>query len=281
MIKLSDNITALRGVGARRAEALGKAGIFTIYDLLTYFPRTYIDLSRGMSIRSAPFNENVCIKAFVGSAVREHYIRKGMTTYTADITDGESVMSVVFFNNKYITDMLVNGEEYCFYGKITSYGQRNKSMTSPKFFKVSDGIDFRPVYPQTSLLNSNYIEKLLKTAFDSIPEIEDYLPEKIRNDYCLMGLRDALVNIHFPSTPDLLSEAKRRVSFENLFLLQLGLSRLKIKSRKSTGTVITENYTGEFLHLLPYELTGAQKRAINDCVADMSSGLPMNRLLQG
>ena len=281
MIKPSDNITALKGVGAKRAEALNKAGIYTVYDLLTYFPRNYIDLSRGMSIRSAPLNENVCIRAFVGSVPREHYIRKGMTTYSVDITDGESVMNIVFFNNKYIPDMLINGEEYYFYGKITPFGQRYKSMTSPKFFRVSDGITFRPVYPQTSLLNTNYIEKLLKTAFDSISEMEDYLPEKIRNDYCLMGLRDALVNIHFPTSPDLLSEAKRRVSFESLFLLQLGLSRLKIKSRKSTGTVITENYSDDFLKLLPFELTGAQKRAINDCVADMSSGLPMNRLLQG
>ncbi|MBQ6542885.1 MAG: ATP-dependent DNA helicase RecG, partial [Clostridia bacterium] len=152
---------------------------------------------------------------------------------------------------------------------------------SPKFFKSDEGVKMRPVYPQTSLLNTNYIEKILKTAFESCSEIEDSLPESVRNDYCLMSAPDALKNIHFPESADLLSEAKRRVSFENLFLLQLGLSRMKIKSKKSTGTVIKADFSAEFINSLPYALTGAQKRAVRDCVTDMSSGLPMNRLLQG
>ncbi len=277
---LSDNVTYLKGVGPKRAEALNKAGIFTIHDLLTYFPRAYLDLNQCYTIKSAPLNENICIKAYVGSPAREHYIRKGMTLYKFDLTDGESVIDLVFFNNKYISGMLKEGEEYYFYGKITSHNGF-RSMTSPKFFKSDEGVKMRPVYPQTSLLNTNYIEKILKTAFESCSEIEDSLPESVRNDYCLMSAPDALKNIHFPESADLLSEAKRRVSFENLFLLQLGLSRMKIKSKKSTGTVIKTDFSAEFINSLPYALTGAQKRAVRDCVTDMSSGLPMNRLLQG
>ena len=176
---LSDNVTYLKGVGPKRAEALNKAGIFTIHDLLTYFPRAYLDLNQCYTIKSAPLNENICIKAYVGSPAREHYIRKGMTLYKFDLTDGESVIDLVFFNNKYISGILKEGEEYYFYGKITSHNGF-RSMTSPKFFKSDEGVKMRPVYPQTSLLNTNYIEKILKAAFESCSEIEEVGSSMIR-----------------------------------------------------------------------------------------------------
>ena len=100
-MKITDDITYLRGVGPKRAEAFNKAGIFTVYDLITHFPRTYLDFSSVYDISDAPLNENVCVKAYVGSNVREHYIRRGMTTYSFDVTDGRGVMDVIFFNNKY------------------------------------------------------------------------------------------------------------------------------------------------------------------------------------
>lgn len=276
-----DSIISLKGVGTKRAQSLAKAGIYTVYDLLTHFPRAYLDWSHTYSIGSAPRDENVFVRAFVGSKARVHYIRKGMTTYSFDITDGKDVMDVVFFNNKYISDMLINGEEYIFYGKITSLGRHYKSMTSPKFVKANSGSGMQPVYPQTAELNSNYIEKLIKTALDTIESIPDCIPESVKNDYCLMSCDRAIRNIHFPESPDYLAEAKRRIAFEELFLLQVGLSRLKIKSKKSTSFSLQKDFTREFLALLPFSLTGAQKRAVSECIADMSSGVPMNRLLQG
>ncbi|MBR6702681.1 MAG: ATP-dependent DNA helicase RecG, partial [Clostridia bacterium] len=275
------SITELKGVGEKRARSLSKAGINTVNDLLSFYPRTYLDWSRAYGIGSAPLNENVCVRAFVGSVVREHVIRKGMTTYSFDITDGRDVMAVTFFNNKYVSSMLKTGEEYLFYGKITALGRGYKSMTSPKFVKADSSVALKPVYPQTSELNSNYFEKLIASALGSVGVIPDCIPESVRNDYCLMSRDDAIRNIHFPASPDLLSEAKRRISFEELFLLQVGLSRLKIKSRKATAYSLEKDYSDEFCALLPFKLTGAQKRAIADCTADMSSGVPMNRLLQG
>ena len=281
-MELNDNITYLKGVGPKKAALLNKADIFTIRDLLTYFPRTYLDWSACYSIRSAPVNENVCIRAFVGSPCRVHLIRKGMSTYTIDITDGQSILSVVFFNNKYVCDSLKQGEEYLFFGKISVLGDHYRSMTSPKFIPVN-GMDssLRPIYPQCGGLQSYAFEKLIKSALDNCGNMDDCLPESVRNDYCLMSYGDAIRNMHFPENPDMLIEAKRRISFEELFLLQLGLSRLKIKSKSSTSIKMEECYTDAFISSLSFELTHAQKKAVAECTSDMASGFPMNRLLQG
>ena len=275
------DITYLKGVGTKRAQALNKAGIFTVYDLLTYYPRKYLDWSDVYKISQAPLNENVCIRAYVGSVPREHYIRKGMTTYSFDVTDGESAMDIVFFNNKYISSMLENGKEYIFYGKITRLNPNYISMTSPKFISSENACTLTPIYPQSAELQTHMIEKLIQTAFDSVDVIEDCIPLSVRNDYCLMSYGDCLHNLHFPESMDMLSEAQRRISFEELFLLQLGLSRLKIKSKHTTASIISKDFSSKFAEMLPYALTDAQTAAVKECIADMSSGFPMNRLLQG
>ena len=280
-MNLYDDITKLNGVGKQRAAALNKLGIFNIYDLLTFYPRTYLDFSQTYSIAQAPLDVYVSVKATVGSKPRVHIIRKGMTTYTFEVTDGANILDLVFFNNKYIANMLPVGKEFVFYGKINQLNPFYKSMTSPKFIEYNSSGMIEPVYPQTAQINSRQILKLVKTAFDSVDNIEDCLPEKLKNDYCLMSLKTALMNIHFPENQDSLSEAKRRMTFEELLTLQLGLSRLKIKSRQSTPNVLTNDLSGEFINSLPFTLTGAQKRAIRDCTQDMMSGFPMNRLLQG
>lgn len=276
------NISNLKGVGTKKTELFNKIGIFTLYDLLMDFPRDYEDWSQIYTIRNAPLNMNVCVKAYVGSVPRVNNIRKGLTAYKIDATDGESLMDITFFNNKYAAEALKNGEEYIFYGKITTFGSNFKSMTNPRFSPVtSGGNSLRPIYSQSADLTSNAIEKTVKTAFEACDNFVDCLPDDIRNSYCLMSFYDALKNIHFPKSIDLLEEARRRFIFEELFTLQIGLSRLKIKSKHATSSVMPYDYTGEFISSLPFELTGAQKRAIVECCKDMSSGLPMNRLLQG
>ncbi len=281
-MNVNDSISLINGVGKKKEELFNKLGIYTVFDLLFYFPRAYENWSNEYSIDSAPLNEKVCIKAYVGSTVREHFIRKGMTTYSLDITDGKSVMDIVFFNNKYAASALEMGKEYRFFGKINSFGKYHKSMNSPQFVPVSgDAGKMRPIYPQSAGLSSRQIEKVIKTAIDSLTYIPDCLPDNIRKDYCLMTGSDAFHNVHFPENEDYLIEAKRRLVFEELFLLQIGLLRLKIKAAKQTSIVIKTDCTDEFLKLLPFTLTGAQKRAINEGMKDMATGKPMNRLLQG
>ena len=281
-MQLYDSVSVLKGVGKKRIEQLEKAGISTVYDLLTCFPRAYEDWSRVYTIAGAPLNTNVCIRAYVGSAPREHYIRKGMTTYRLDITDGETVMDVVFFNNKYAARALELDKEYYFFGKIMPFGRGYRSMTSPRFAPAGgEAESLRPIYPQTGSLTSSVISKLILQALDGCTDMEDCLPACIRNDYCLMSFEQAINNIHRPESPDMLEEAKRRYIFEELFTLQVGLTRLKTKARRGAKCVTADDRTGEFISSLPFELTSAQKRAIKECSADTASGTTMNRLIQG
>ncbi len=279
-MELHASIKYLKGVGEKRAAMLAKLGIFTLWDLLTFYPRTYEDWSKITPIKDAPMNENVCIRAIVGTPCREHRIRKGMTLYKTEVTDGEMLLDITFFNNPYSAKKLEQGKEYLFFGRITGKGYF-RSMNSPEFVETDGSGGIRPIYPQTAGMNSRAIEKLIRTAFEYSDKPKDPIPEEIRNSYCLMGLSDALRNIHFPKSEDLLSEARRRLIFEELFLLELGLLRMKTKSRQSTALSMEKDYTQEFQSLLPFELTGAQKRAVAEAAADMLRGIPMNRLVQG
>ena len=277
---IAANIKYLKGVGEKRAAMLGKLGVHTLWDLLTLYPRAYEDWNSVIPIAGAPLGENVCIRAFVGSRCREHRIRKGMTLYKTEISDGESLLEVTFFNNKYAAERLEAGKEYLFFGKVTGKGYF-RSMVSPEFAEFDGGTGLRPIYPQTAGLNSRAIEKLVRRALEECGDIEDPIPENIRSAYCLMGLRDALENIHAPQSADMLSEARRRLIFEELFLLELGLMRLKSKNRKGTAIAMERDYTADFIAALPFELTGAQRRAVAQGAEDMSRSVPMNRLLQG
>lgn len=279
-MEFNASIKYLKGVGEKRAAMLGKLGIFTLWDLLTFYPRVYEDWSNITSIKDAPIGENVCIRAIAGMRCREHKIRKGMTLYKTEVTDGENLLDITFFNNKYAAEKIEQSKEYLFFGKITGKGYY-RSMNTPEFTEFDGDGRMRPIYPQTAGMNSRAIEKLIKTAFDVCGEFKDPLPDDIRNSYCLMSLENALRNIHFPESEDMLSEARRRLIFEELFLLELGLMRLKTKSRQSNAIPMQANYCEEFYGMLPFELTGAQKRAINQSAEDMLKDVPMNRLLQG
>lgn len=282
-MNLYSGVSELKGVGYKRADLFKKMGISTVYDLLTFFPRDYEDWSRIYSIKDAPTDVNVCVKAYVGSAVRKNYIRNNLTVYKLDATDGESVMDISFFNNKYAASALENGTEYVFFGKVTTFGRSFRSMTNPVFVKaeLTELSPLKPVYAQVAGLNSHQIEKTVKAAIESCNDFPDCIPESVRNAYCLMSFEEAVKNIHFPRSSDLLNEARRRFVFEELFVLQVGLMRLKTKHRKMTSNVIRTDYTGEFVSGLPYKLTNAQVRCMDDCRRDMSCGVPMNRLIQG
>lgn len=279
-MKFETNIKYLKGVGEKRAALLAKLGIFTFWDLLTFYPRAYENWGNIVSIKDAPINETVCIRAVTGMRCRESRIRSGLTLYKTEITDGENIIDVTFFNNKFAAQKIEQGKEYLFFGKITGKGYY-RSMNSPEFVEYDARRNMCPVYPQTAGLNSKAIEKLVKSALETCESIPDPLPQEIRNKYCLMELRSALCNIHFPESEDMLSEARRRLVFEELFLLELGLMRLKSKSRRAQSIAMPQNFTEEFFALLPFELTDAQKRAVLQATEDMGKNVPMNRLLQG
>ena len=275
------NIQYLKGVGEKRAKILNKLGIFTVGDLLRFYPRDYMDWSKISSIASAPFDESCCIRAIVNHKPRGAKIRKGMTIYKTVVTDGESLMNITIFNNKYAAESLEAGEEYLFYGKVGGNFHR-REMTSPLIAPVENGIRIRPIYHQSAGINSKAIEKLVRQSYDIRSDyFTDCIPQSLRDKLCLMEINKAVYELHFPTNEDTVSEARRRLIFEELFIFQLGLMKLKGNRKESTPVSITEDFTEEFTKSLPFTLTGAQMRAVTESIRQMTSNFTMNRLLQG
>ena len=274
------NIQYIKGVGEKRARLFNKLGIYSVRDLITFYPRKYQDWSKNVSVLDAPDNEPVAIKATMITPVKEALIRKGMTLYKCNFSDGQNVIHVTIFNNKYLAQSLRTYDDYILYGKVEK-SFTSASMTSPQIEKLETADGVHPIYPATDKLNSRAIAKVVKTALDAIPEIEDTLTEEIRNRYNLCPLDFATREIHFPSNTDNIEIARRRLIFEELLTLQLGLLKLKDKKETVNELKIKSDCTAEFCSLLPFELTGAQKRAIGECISDMMSPRAMNRLIQG
>lgn len=282
MISESTDIRFLKGVGEKRAEKLHKLGIFNVGELLRYYPRDYRDLSKVTEIKDAVTDEKCCIKAIVGKNAVGARIRKGLTIYKTEVTDGTGVLEIIIYNSKFAAQALKEGEEYFFYGKISGNFIK-KEMSAPEIFKsTGNDISVHPIYSLTQGINSKYLEKLVIYAFSAgISDLKDPIPKDIREKLCLMKIEDALREIHFPQNEDMLSEAKRRLIFEELFVLQSGLIRFKGNEKKQSNIVINKIYTEEFYSTLPFEPTEAQKRAVSDCTEQIQSGVLMNRLIQG
>ncbi len=280
-MKLDTDIQFLKGVGEKRAKLLNKLGVFSVGDLLRFYPRTYEDMSKIKKISQAQIGEVCCIKAIVDRTPKESRIRKGLTIYKTDVTDGESIMQITIFNSKYAAEKLKEGEEFLFFGKITGTLWK-KEMNSPEFIKAEGGDRIRPIYPQTEGLSSRTIERLMKTALlNTEGELKEILPQKTRDRYYLCNINDAVNNIHFPKDGDYLSYARRRLVFEEFYILQLSLMLIKCSGRGKTSAVIKDDFSEEFISDLPFTMTGAQERSVGEIVNDMKNDVPMNRLLQG
>lgn len=280
MIDLNTNIQFIKGVGEKRAQLLNKLGIFDIHTLLSFYPRAYEDWSRTKSASDVPENETCCIRAVLASPVTEHLVKKGMTLYKCAFTDGASLIHVTLFNNRFLAQSLELYEEYLLFGKIQKTFT-SISMTSPRIEKAKDAQRIHPVYPTTANLSSKAIEKVVHNALDMLPPLPETLDEEILTQYRLMGLNEAIREIHSPSASDSLEKAKKRLIFEELLVLQLGLIKLKGRGKKENYIVLQKEYTDDFISLLPFEPTSAQVRVIRECVRDMMGAVPMNRLIQG
>lgn len=280
MLNTESNIKFIKGVGEKRAEMFYNLGIFDVDALIHFFPRKYEDWTNTKSVSQVNSGDNITIKATMITPVKEHMIRRGMTLYKCRFSDGESVINVTIFNNKYLAQSLRVYEDYVLFGKIEKTFTA-ASMSSPKIEKLDTGIRIHPIYSASGKLTSNAIAKVIRTALDSLDEIPETLSDDIRKKYDLITLDEAIRLIHFPNCETDTYSARKRLIFEELLTLQLGLLKLKSNKKSETTLRITEDYTDEFTALLPYRLTNAQKRAIAECVKDMQNKYPMSRLLQG
>ncbi|MCI9111770.1 MAG: ATP-dependent DNA helicase RecG [Eubacterium sp.] len=280
MISLSSDIKYIKGVGEKRAELFRKLGILDVRQLVHFYPRKYQDWSQEMTAAQCESGENACIKATLMTPVKEHMIRKGMTVFKCNFTDGETVIHVTLFNNKYLAKSLRQYNDYILYGKIEKT-LTSANMSSPKIEEAEKNIGIHPIYSATEKLNSKAIGKVVKTALDSLPPFDETLDTDFRLKYGLASLDFAIRQIHFPESFENLEKARYRLIFEELLILQLGLLKLKSKKKNETAIHINKNYTEEFYSLLPFAPTNAQKRAISECIEDMSKEYAMNRLVQG
>lgn len=282
---LDTDVRYLKGIGEKKAQLLNKLGVFSVRDLVSFFPRKYEDRSEFKPIALTVDGETVCIRAMVAETPRYVNIRRGMELTKLRAVDESGSVDITYFNQKYVKDQLRRGEVYNFYGRITFIGGR-RTMTNPVHEKEGavGGITGRivPVYRMTVGLSQRLIIAAVRQALDACgPELPEVLPDSLREKYRLAQTQYAYENIHFPPDFESLELARRRLIFEELFLLACALGRIKGSRGKASGIKMDGGDISEFISSLPFEPTGAQKRAIADAIADMKSGRAMSRLVQG
>lgn len=280
MINLNSDIKYIKGVGEKRAELFNKLGISCVRELVNFFPRRYEDWSAEKTVKDYESGETACIKATLMTPVKEHMIRKGLTIFKCNFTDGEATIHVTIFNNKYLAKSLRQYNDYILYGKLEKT-LTSADMSSPAIERAEQNIGIHPIYPATEKLGSKAIAKVIKTALSELPEFYETLNTEFRMKYRLVSRDFAIRQIHFPESEEHLEKARYRLIFEELLTLQLGLLKLKGNKKEETQLNVQTDYSKEFYNLLPFEPTNAQKNAISDCINDMQGKYAMNRLVQG
>ena len=268
----------IKGVGEKRAKLLEKLGITTALQLAEHYPRGYIDFNETTAISELMNDgENHVVKAFVTKKFPPYYGR--INIFKVLVSDGSGDMLITFFNSDYSFTRLKLDNEYCFYGKVAGDFLR-KEMNSPVFIDSSEPNKLMPRYSLTTGISQGIMSNCIKNVLSDFT-YEDYLSDKLKEKYGLISYDSALRWIHFPENKEQYDKAKYRLTFEELFLLQLGLKSMKNRNKRLSGATMQDKSVEAYYSSLPFELTGAQKRAISDCCTDMQKSVPMNRLLQG
>jgi len=283
-IKLDTPLTELPGVGERRAKLLEKLGLERAGDLLTYYPRDYEDRRRVYTVRDAPLEGKVCVAAMAAEHPRLSRIRRGLDLVQLKAVDATGALHLTFFNQSYVERALKAGEEYIFYGAVEEQGRR-RTMVNP-IFERTDRQDVTgrivPVYRLTAGISNHLLSSLVRRCLDCAALVPETLPPAVRQAHSLAALEYALRNIHFPADEAAAALARRRLAFEELFYLSVGLDFLKRRRDiGGAGRTVPSLPLSQFEALLPFPLTAAQRRVMEEAAADMASGRPMDRLVQG
>ncbi len=271
-------ITYLKGVGPKKAELYKKIGVETVEQLTELYPRDYVDFTAPQPIAQVQPGEVCTFRAFVRRKQSPFNEYARMAIYKAELTDETGSITAVFFNSKYTFAKLELNKEYLFYGKITG-DLIGRQISSPLFVGLDEG-GLIPKYPLTAGLTNNMVSLNMKTALSVVKQQEN-LPADVLERYSLCSKAEAVRKIHFPKSREEYKDARRRLVFEELLTLKLGLSLMRSRDRALSGAVCFEKSLSEFYKALSFEPTGAQLRAITDIVSDMKKLFPMNRLLQG
>ena len=283
-LRLADRLDTLPGIGPARARGLEKLGLVTVEDLLRCYPRSYEDRRKFSTVAAAPVDIPVCLELLVAEPPRLSRIRKGLELVKARLVDDTGSLTATFFNQSYMKDALRPGETYVVYGKVEGPPGR-RQMTNP-VCERSDRVRFTgcilPVYALTHGISNNLLAGLARRCVDECAgQLEEVLPGPLRREHALAAAEFACRNIHFPRDEEALELARRRLIFEELFYLTCGMALLRTRRDEAAGVPFAIPPVEEFLALLPFPLTGAQRRVMDEIAADVSAGPPMNRLVQG
>ena len=284
MADLTTDVRYIKGIGEQRAKALGKLGVHTLRDLISWFPRRYEDRTALLPIAELPEDGPACCAAMAASVPTVTRIRKGMELIKLRAVDETGALDVTFFNQTWLKNSLRPGETYIFYGRAEGRGAHRK-MTAPVVEpegrrEVTGRIV--PIYPLTAGVSQLVLRRSIRQGLDSCADIlPDILPDSVRRDHQLCHAGFAFENIHFPASPEALDLSRRRLAFEELFLFAIGLQRLRQRRVTVSVPPCGPVDMGPFYKALPFTLTDAQRRCVDEALADMASGAPMNRLCQG
>ncbi len=272
------------GVGEARAGKLEKLGLCTAGDLLSWYPRDYEDRRNLYEIASAPLEGRVCVSAMAAEHPRLSRIRKGLDLVQVKVVDHTGALHLTFFNQGYVERAIKAGEEYIFYGSVEVQGRR-RAMVNPVFERAGERSftgRIMPVYRLTAGISNHMMASLVRRALPCAGKLPETLPRHIRQEHRLAAAEFAVKSIHFPEDGESLDLARRRLAFEELFYLAVGLCFLKgRRDQGGAGVPVPLRPREEFLALLPFTPTDAQLRVMDEAAADMASGRPMNRLVQG
>lgn len=272
----------LKGVGPKTAERFEKLGILTLSDLLCHYPRRYLDFSKPYSIAEAPADTECVVKAEVFAKPGGRILPGGRRMERITTGDDVSSLEITWFNNPYAAQKLELGQEYYFQGIVTG-GMLRRQMVNPQVRTDAQvkSSPFEAVYPQTEGLTSSAIAKCVRQLLPHAELLPDPLPSEMLKKYRLLSKADAVRAIHCPATEEEAFAARRRLIYEELLVLQLGIGRMKNHGAASTGAPMKKADASPFWESLSFSPTGAQRRAVEEILTDMSGETSMNRLLQG
>ena len=284
MARLGDPVTILKGVGEAKAKLFANLNIFTLGDLICHFPRGYEDRTKLVTISELSPDVPACFRATVMNNPRTAHIRKGLDMTKVQLADTTGRLNVTFFNNRFAAGQLEYGREYIFYGAVSG-DFVGYNMTNPVFENPdSPGLTTRrvlPVYPLTAGLTNAAVGKAVLQALAVCDPPAEILPEAVRAEYGILPAEEAYHAIHQPRDMEQAAQAKKRLIFEEFFVFSAGLSLMRASRAEKKCAPYTNFNMKPFYGSLPFSLTGAQSRAVEEILSDFRSGEPMNRLVQG
>ena len=284
MARLTDPVKLLKGIGPAKEKLFNQLNIFTLEDLICHFPRGYEDRTQLVTIDKLQPDVPACFRAMVCNTPRTTHVRKGLDLPKVQVAAHTARLNITFFNNKFAAEQLRYGQEYIFYGAVSG-DFIGYNMTNPVFEALdSQPVTTRrvlPIYPLTAGLSNAAMLKAVRQALSICDTPAEIIPESVRREFGILDADRAYYAIHEPANMAEAEMAKKRLIFEEFFVFSAGLSLMRA-SRAKEKTIPYKNLNLlPFVNALPFSLTGAQRRAIDEIVNDFASGAPMNRLVQG